>query len=254
MHPATEAGAQAMRGHGFQRALDWWLAPCWVPLAGLWLRYGFGCRIEGAAGARRTYRRLREEQGPLLICANHLTLVDSFFIAQALSSSWRYLIDFDSLPWNTPEETNFADTRLNRLLVYSAKCVPIRRGGARSEVKQVLDRVAGILDRGEVVLLFPEGGRSRSGRVSDEGAGWGVGRILARVEGCRVLCVYMRGDGQESWSDLPARGDRLRVSLACIEPKSDARGVRRTRDLAAQVIAQLVELEAAHFAGGEHSV
>jgi hypothetical protein len=40
----------------------------------------------------------------------------------------------------------------------------------------------------------------------------------------------------------------LGVSLSLIEPKSAARGVRRTRDLSMQVIGQLAEMESEYFA------
>jgi hypothetical protein len=240
--------------------VGWLFAPFWFPLASLFLRVRFGCRIENISAGRRMYRKLRgESAGPLLICANHLTLVDSFFIAQALSPNWRFLLDFDSVPWNTPEEINFANTRFNRVLVYLAKCVPIRRGGKREDVREVLDRIEYLLGRGEVALLFPEGGRSRTGRIDPENTGWGVGRVVAKLKDCRVLCVYLRGDAQETFSAYPARGDRLRVSLALIEPKSDARGVRRTRDLSMQIVRQLAQMEAEYFgaraaAGLAHAV
>jgi 1-acyl-sn-glycerol-3-phosphate acyltransferase len=235
--------------HRTQRWIGWLLAPFWFPLASLYLRIRFGCSVEGVDASRAFYRAVRSEsKAPLLVCANHLTLVDSFFIAEALSSNRRFLLDFDSVPWNTPEEVNFANTATNRALVYLAKCVPIRRGGRREDIKEVLDRIGYLLKRGEVAILFPEGGRSRTGRVDAEATGWGVGRVLASVEGCRVLCVYMRGRAQETWSDYPARGDRLDVSLALIEPKSDARGVRRTRDLSMQVIGQLADMENQYLA------
>ena len=236
--------------HRAQRAVGWLLAPFWLPLASLFLRLRFGCRIPDIKASRAEFRRIRSESdAPLLICANHLTLVDSFFIAQALSPNWRFLLDFDSLPWNTPEEVNFANTRFHRVLAYVAKCVPIRRGGEREAIKQVLDRLGYLLARGEVAILFPEGGRSRTGRIDPEKAGWGVGRVVAALEGCRVLCVYMRGDEQVTWSDYPVRGDRLRIGLALIEPKSEARGVRRTRDLSMQIIGKLTQMEAIYFGG-----
>ena len=225
------------------------MAPFWFPLASLFLRFRFGVRVADVASSRRVYRKVRSSSDkPLLICANHLTLVDSFFIAQALSPNWRFLADFDSVPWNTPEESNFASTPLHRILIYIAKCIPIRRGGQREDIREVLDRVVYLLSRREVAVLFPEGGRSRTGRVDPEGGAWGIGRVVAAVEGCRVLCVYMRGDAQTTWSAYPARGDLLRVSLALIEPKSDARGVRRTRDLSQQVIGQLAQMESEYFA------
>ena len=148
---------------------------------------------------------------------------------------------------NTPESTNFGKTWVHRALIYVAKCIPITRGGAREDVGDVLERVKYLMQNGETALLFPEAGRSRSGRVEESSAAWGVGRIVGALPNCRVLCVYMRGRMQETWGDFPARGDTLDVELACIEPKSDAKGVRRSRDLAQQIIRQLVNMEAAHF-------
>ncbi len=236
--------------HLVQRAIGRLVAPLWLPIAAVVLRFFCGHRIENRPSVQEEFRRLRADtRSPLLICANHLTLVDSFVIAHALAPAWRYAIDFDALPWNTPEETNFANTPLHRALAYLAKCIPIRRGGSREDIANVLNRVVYLLDRGEVALLFPEGGRSRSGRISSEGAGWGVGRIVGAVPGCRVLCVYLRGRSQVTWSDRPVKGDRIYVDLACIEPKSDLRGARRTRDLAQQIIKQLVHMEESYFDG-----
>ena len=249
MDGAAVAMRRLVRKHRTQRAIAWLVAPFWVPLAAAVLRVGFGYRIVDRKQLHGEVRRIRSEStAPLLICANHLTLIDSFIIAWALAPVWTYVIRFDTLPWNTPEETNFASSLRNRALVYLAKCIPIRRGSTREEAARVLDRVSHLLRSGEIALLFPEGGRSRSGRVSDEHMAWGVGRVVGGLPGCRVLCVYMRGNNQETWSDYPARGDAMRVSLACIEPKSDARGARRTRDLVQQIIGQLARMETAHFA------
>ena len=243
--PAT---AEMRRRHRVQRMVGWLVGPIWIPLAALVLRFGFGYRIADVVEVRRTFARIRaESDAPLLICANHLTLIDSFLIAWALMPSWRYALDFDALPWNTPEETNFANTARSRALVYLAKCIPIRRGGSREDVAEVLDRIKYLLERGETALLFPEGGRSRTGRVATENAAWGVGRIVGALPGCRVACVYMRGDAQASFSDYPARGDCMRVSVGVIEPKSDARGARRTRDLAQQILSRIALMEQEYF-------
>lgn len=235
--------------HQLQRIAGWLAAPLWVPLAGLWLSVYHGFRIRDRARIRREFARIRSDSSaPLLVCANHLTLIDSLVIAWALVPSWRYVFDFDLLPWNTPEETNFANTRLNRIAVYLAKCIPILRGGQREDVAAVLQRVTHLLARGELALLFPEGGRSRTGRVAEDSAAWGVGRVVGSLPHCRVLCVYLRGDSQETWSDYPVRGERFQMDLCCIEPKSDARGARRSRDLAGQIVGQLVRMEEAYFA------
>ena len=184
---------------------------------------------------------------PMLVCANHLTLVDSFLVAWALGSGAYWLRHPDELPWNTPESTNFGKTPISRILIYVMKCISITRGGPREEIGLVLDRVKHLLLNGETALLFPEVGRSRSSRVHEDAAAWGVGRVVGGVPGCRVLCVYLRGRRQETWGDFPMKGDVLDVSLVCIEPKSDAKGVRRSRDLARQVTGQLVRMEDEYF-------
>jgi hypothetical protein len=125
--------------------------------------------------------------------------------------------------------------------------VPIRRGAARAEVAATLDRFAWLLRSGEAGLVFPEGGRSRSGRVEPESAAYGVGRVVKEVPECRVLCVYLRGERQESWSDFPARGERFSGSMATLEPKSDRSGLRGSLEIARQIVAKLADLERGHL-------
>jgi 1-acyl-sn-glycerol-3-phosphate acyltransferase len=214
------------------------------------LRFVLGYRIDDVVALRQQYRQLRDESdAPLLICPNHLTLIDSVIIASALVPWWRYLIHFDELPWNTPERRNFARTGVTRALVFIAKCIPLSRGGERSEVARVLERLGYLLNRGEVALVFPEGSRSRTGRVCSEAIAWGVGRVIASTPGCRVLCIYLRGDTQESWGSVPNMGDHFYIRMECFEPKSDYRGARRSRDLAGQVVARLSHMEGVYFDG-----
>jgi 1-acyl-sn-glycerol-3-phosphate acyltransferase len=208
-----------------------------------WLRL----RLDETDEARRAYRALRGQGAPVLICANHLTLIDSALIAWALGSPGWYVRDFAALPWNVPEQRNFASTWPRRALAYVAKCVPIQRGGSRDAVAHTLNCFTYVVAAGDAGLLFPEAGRSRSGRVEVEGAAYGVGRVVKALPGCRVLCVYLRGDAQSGYSNLPARGDRLRVSVATLEPKSDHRGLRGSRDIARQIATKLFEMEQEHF-------
>jgi hypothetical protein len=235
-----------------QLALSRLLSPLWIPVTSLLMRLAFGWQVDPAerAEARRAYRRIRRESdSPLLVCANHLTMFDSFVIGWAIGSGPGYLRDFGALPWNTPEETHFANTWWKRALAYLYKCVPVKRGSDRAEVARVLEKVRFLLARGEAVLVFPEGGRSRSGRVEVESAAYGVGRLVTGLPGCRVLCVYLRGEGQEGYTDLPRRGERFHVAVSLIEPKSDQRGLRGSLDVARQITAQLAEMERRHFVG-----
>jgi len=244
----AELSPRARLALGIQLAVGRLLAPLWVPLSAALMRGAMGWRVEGVEQTRAEYRRIRDaSREPLLVCANHLTMVDSALVAWALGSPAWYLMHPAALPWNLPDRENFASTWWARAVVYVMKCLPIPRGGDRGEVSSVLARVGWLLRRGEAALVFPEGGRSRSGRVEQDSRTYGVGRILGEVPGCRVLCVYLRGERQASWSRMPARGDRFRARLALLEPKSVASGLRRSLDLSRQVLARLAALEEEHF-------
>lgn len=225
-------------------------APIWAPLTVGLMRFGLGWRIDGLDPVRKLYREIRQDRiTPLLVCANHLTLIDSALIAWALGSPWWYVANLSALPWNVPETQNFTSSLPSRVLVSLMKCVPITRGSDRKEVSGVLARLAYLLSRGEAVLIFPEGGRSRTGRVEIDSAAYGVGRLVAALPGCRVLCVYLRGERQASFSDLPVRGERFRVLVDTLEPSSELQGLRASLDLSQQIVRKLSDLERRHFDG-----
>lgn len=243
MSATAALGARERRALDVQRGIGRLLAPLWIPACASVMRFGFGWRVEGVRETRRTFAQLRRQANPLLVCANHLTLVDSFLIATALGSPWWFVARYSSLPWNVPDWENFARRRWMRWLTYVMKCIPVKRGGDRREVGRVLARITDRLARGEVVLVFPEGGRSRSARVDTEASTYGVGRIVKALPGCRVLCVYLRGERQERFSDLPARGERFRVSLDSFEPKAEQGGMRGTVEILRQILGRLAGLE-----------
>ena len=204
-------------------------------------------RFDDLAELRQSYRQDRATGGPLLICANHLTMVDSFLIGYALGSPLWYVLHPGEIPWNVPDRGVFASRPWQRALTYAFKCLPIERGGARSSVAGTLASFSHLLRGGGVGMVFPEGGRSRSGRVDPERAAWGVGRVVRGAD-CRVLCIYLRGAAQHSYSAVPARGDTIRIRASWLEPKTDLRGARASREISRQILTRLSEMEAEHFA------
>ena len=254
---APAAGASSGAGAGAssalaaldgQRLVGRLLAPLWVPFAVLLMRFGFGWRIRDAARHRAAYTRLlAQDRRPLLIAANHLTMVDSCIIAWGLGSTLGHVLRYRGLPWNAPLAARVESSWLWRSLAYVMKCVPVPRGGERQAVADVLERLRLLMRRGEAVLLFPEAGRSRTGRVDTESVAQGVGRLVHELGDCRVLCVYLRGDRQQTYSTVPTRGDTFTMATRVIEPRTAHRGVRASRDLAMQVLEQLVEMEREHF-------
>ena len=244
----TELPQRARLALAVQRAVCFALSPLTTLAALVILRFRLRLRFAGTRELRRAYRASRRtSNAPLLVCGNHLTMIDSALIAYALGSPLWYVRHFASLPWNVPDRNVFAGGLWQRALTYAFKCLPIERGGARTEVADALARFTHVLGRGEVGLIFPEGGRSRTGRVEVASAAYGVGRIVKSVPGCRVLCVYLRGEAQHAYSGMPARGDKLRARIAWLEPKTDRRGLRGSLDVSRQILVRLAELEREHF-------
>jgi hypothetical protein len=231
-----------------QREISRLVSPLVIPVIWIALRCVLGYRIEELRGFRREYRRVcLKRGGPLMICANHLTMIDSLVIAWALGSPWWYFRHFRTLPWNVPERSIFAATRFMRMLIYALKCLPVERGGNRLEVTEVLTRLTYAVSNHEVALIFPEAGRSRTGRVDPDSAASGVGRIFRSVPNCTVICVYLRGDHQDGYSDTPVRGEFFRGSMSAIEPKTNYRGLRASRDIARQITQRLANMEQEYF-------
>lgn len=241
--------AAEIRALETQRRAGRLLAPLWVPICVAIMRWGFRWKVEDIEGARREYAQVRSGGSPLLICANHLTMFDSFVIEWALGSPWWYVRNYSSLAWNTPERENFASTWWKRTLVWLMKCVPIVRGGDRRAIGTTLNQLAHLIRIGEAVLVFPEGGRSRSGRVDTEAVTYGVGRLVKANPDCQVLCIYLRGAAQGTWTKRPATGETFRMQLDCFEPTTDKKGMRGTLDLNAQILGRLHAMEQVHFDG-----
>ncbi len=232
-----------------QRTVGRLLSIIWIPATAFAMRVVMRYRIKNASSLRKRFRRLvKETDGPILICANHLTMVDSVVVAWALGGSWWYLFNYRWMPWNLPEYTNYARTWFHRAGVWVLKCIPVRRGGRREEISATLRRIQYLLSRGETALIFAEGRRSRSGRIELDSIAHGMGRIVNSVRRCQALCVYLRGDRQLTYSTVPARGDSFYVDFELFRPDSNLRGIRRSRDFAHQIAERLVKMEERYLA------
>jgi 1-acyl-sn-glycerol-3-phosphate acyltransferase len=232
-----------------QRQLSRALIPCSYYFAIIWMKLGRHYRIPAIRQARREFRRLRKENpGPLVICPNHLTAVDSLLIMWALSPGWRAFLRPSLMPWNLPDKANFSGNLALRVLCYIGRCLPIMRKGPREEVRRVLDKVQALLHSGDSILIFPEGGRSRVGRVDTENFSYGVGTILQECPDAKVLCVFFRGKQQKDFSNLPHRGDEFHVDLRMLHPHSESPGLRGARDVSTQIVKELAAMESEYFA------
>ena len=231
----------------FQCVLGRMAAILTVPLIICTLKLA-GYRIRGLGEFRRNVRHMmKEHDGPWLICANHLTLIDSFILAYAMMPMHRYIFQYKKVPWNVPEHANFNTSFLVGLLCYLVKCIPIKRGGDRESVKCSIGKCLHMLQKGQNLMIFPEGTRSRSGRVSHDNCTYHVGRLLHKVPQARVMCIYMRGDGQYTYSRFPRFGETFTISARQFRPETELKGLRGQRDFARQIIDQLLEMENGYF-------
>ncbi len=204
-------------------------------------------RIDGMAEARRVYRAAVSTGRPTIVCANHLTMVDSAFLHWAMAPIPEYLLHFGRFSWNVAALEHFDKNPFLKTIVFLAKTVPIDRGDG-DHAKAVLNKIRWLVSRGEVLTLFPEGARSRSGRIDPSTVTYGVGQILKDLDRPQVLCAYLRGRHQKGMSGVPARGDTMELKVELLEPTTQQTGLRAARDLSRQVIAKLKSMEDAWLA------
>ena len=190
----------------------------------------------------------KRHEGPWIICANHLTMIDSLVLTYAMLSLYRQFTQYRLIPWNLPERNNFQQNIILAVLCYLAKCIPINRGGNRDEMKKTLDQCSHILNCNQPLLIFPEGGRSRTGRVNTEGFSYGVGRFIKDFENCKVMCIYLRGDGQHTYGLIPRFGERFAANVEVLQLQlTNENGLRAQRNYAEQIVNCLAKMEEDYF-------
>lgn len=173
-------------------------------------------RIERIDYIRRQYATLASEPGPLLIYANHLTFIDSIIIVWALGSARWYARNFSRLSWNIPAEDVFGQRLRFRIFAALTKCIFVDRKGPAARKRALVETCRRLVAAGEVITIFPEGKRSRSGVFEIDKLSRGVGKIVASMPTCRVLCIYVRGDMQAGYSDYPPRGSVFHLRMKVV--------------------------------------
>lgn len=219
-----------------------------APLVYLCVRL-YGYRVRDLKKVRRECALLfKNHRGPWIICPNHLTNIDSVILAYALAPMHTYMLNFRLLPWNLPERANFQRNFVSTSLCYLTKCIPVNRGGDREEMKLVLEKCAYLLRHRQPVLIFPEGGRSRTARINAENFTYGVGRFVMSEGDSKVLCIYLRGDHQDKYSNIPRFGERFTIAIDVLIPhKTELGGLRAQRHYAEQIVTRLAQMEGAYF-------
>lgn len=223
---------------------------CFPLLFGLiiiWFRWVKKYRIKNLKSVRQQFKQIKQDNpNGMLICPNHLTFLDSMILIWAFASPWSYISHFRTLCWNLPKASHVKASRLYRAICYLGKCILIEQDSKAS--KLTMDKASYLLNHGQYVMVFPEGTRSKTGRINTENFIYGVGKLHLDSGLNRLLCVYLRGDSQQVASKMPKTAEHFTVKMKLIEANSDLDGRRAMRAVATQMIDELVELETQHMA------
>ena len=115
-------------------------------------------------------------EGPVIIASNHRSFLDPFVIATMARRPMYYVAKKEIFVW-----------RWEAWLLNALGAFPVDRGGGDAEM---IETAEAILGRGDIVLMFPEGTRTRPGALGKPKRG--VGR-LALETGAPVVPVAVIG-------------------------------------------------------------
>src|SRR5262245_22353084 len=91
--------------------------------------------------------------GAAIICPNHTSVIDSFLLPSVLPRRITFV-----------GKSEYMDDWKTKHLFPAIGMIPIDRSGGDAS-KRALDAAAGVLDRGELFGIYPEGTRSRDGKL-----------------------------------------------------------------------------------------
>ena len=203
-------------------------------------------KIPAIKSLRQQFNALRRQStAPILICPNHLTFVDSIILTIGLSSLADYLLNFRSLAWNFPKTTHMKRNLFYRIICYLGKCIFINLEAPSEQLSLPMNIAKYLLSNGEYIMLFPEGHRGCNGRVDTVNFTYGAGKLLTEHPQARLLCIYLRGDAQQTGSNFPAKYDSFYCQLQLINPpkSTTTSSLRATRDTVKYIIQQLALME-----------
>lgn len=143
--------------------------------------------------------------GGVLVASNHISLWDPPMVGAAFPREAFFLA----------KEELFEKPFLG-LVLRSVNVMPIRRGVADLRgIARALD----VLRKGEILVMFPEGGRVRDGEL--HAARPGLGMIAVHADAPIVPCYISGSNRQREWL---SRRARVRITIGPCRPWSEFAG------------------------------
>ena len=169
--------------------------------------------------------------GPAILAANHRSFMDSLFLAAVVDR-----------PVSFVAKAEYFEARASAWLLRSMGQIPLRRGSPAG-ARQALAAAADVLSAGGVVGVYPEGTRSRDGRLHRGHLG---PARLALTTSAPILPIGIIGAEQIQAPDrrLPRMGGRVTIRFGSplqIAPgEPDQR--RQLRDITDRLMAEVARL------------
>lgn len=197
------------------------------------LRLRFRPRITGGEHLPRT--------GPVLLVSNHLSGLDTILIPSFSPRKVQFLA-----------KASLFRTRIGGWFFRRIGAIPVHRG-ASSAAQAALEAGREVLAAGSVFAVFPEGSRSRDGRLyrGRGGAAW-----LALETGAAVVPVGLIGTNRALRNPSTGRRDRVEVRFGAPIPLDDLAGIpdgRARRAATERIMAAIQALTGQELADG-HAV
>lgn len=131
------------------------------------------------------HQRIKQINPPFLFVSNHLTMFDDLYIGALVFLPFAFR-SMKYFPWHAPEEQNFFLGPILTWLLKKARCVPLTRG--HGLFQPGMRRLEELLQSENIVHIYPEGTRSRTGDINPGKAG--VGRLAYRTKAPVVPCYH----------------------------------------------------------------
>jgi len=208
----------------------------------------FGYRIAKALLSRPLRRAYDIEvegddhlpDGPVVLAANHRSFMDSIFLALVVDRAVSFLA-----------KAEYFDRRRTAWLFRSTGQIPLRRGNPAG-ARRAIDDALSVLDKGGVVGVYPEGTRSRDGKLHRGNLG---PARLAATSGAPIVPVGLLGTDKVQAPDelLPHVGQRVGVRFGKpIRLQPSETGRAQLRDATDDLMTDIADLCGVEALGGTY--